>query len=133
MQREPGADAADRAAAAPLRQPVARVEPVIEHYYGWTICDPYRWMEDTQSGEAQAWLRAQAAYTEHVLDTCTRRGALRERVRALTASMDQVTAPQVAGPHAFYLKRAGDDDVARLVVRPLAGGPETVLVDPAGD
>src|SRR2546421_13037656 len=47
-----------------LTPPAARVEILRDTYYGVTVEDPYRWMEDWKGEELQAWLKAQAAYTK---------------------------------------------------------------------
>lgn len=66
-----------------MDQPVARGEVVRDIYFGTTVEDPYRWMEDWQGEEAQSWIRAQAAYTRAYLDALPEREALLTQIAEL--------------------------------------------------
>ena len=48
--------------------PRAPVRPVADTYFGQTVIDPYRWMEEAKSAELAAWMKAQSDYTRAVLD-----------------------------------------------------------------
>ena len=54
----------------------ARTDVVRDTYVGTTIDDPYRWIEDWTSDEAQAWLSEQAVYARKVLDALPERDTL---------------------------------------------------------
>lgn len=111
-------------------QPQARVDPVRETFYGTTVEDPYRWMEDWQSDEARAWLEAQAAFTREYLSSLPERDALLRRVEELSATDPEVHAFQAAGGRIFYLRRDPDDSVAKLAMRVEPYTEERVLFDP---
>ena len=66
-----------------MTPPVARVEVVQDTYFGTTIEDPYRWLEEWQSPEARAWLDAQGAHARTYLDALPQRGALLDRIAGL--------------------------------------------------
>ena len=65
-------------AVAQTSPPAARVEAVTDTYYGTTIVDPYRWMEE-DSIALLDWMRAQDAYTCAVLDRIPGREAFPRR------------------------------------------------------
>jgi hypothetical protein len=44
-----------------MTPPTARIDMVYDTYFGTTVADPYRWLEDWEGAEARAWLDAQAA------------------------------------------------------------------------
>ena len=55
--------------AAQTDQPTAaRTVDVVDHVFGNTLHDPYRWMEGEHNVEFQQWLTAQGAYTRSKLD-----------------------------------------------------------------
>ena len=61
---------AARAAAASIPPaPVARVEVVKDTYFGETLSDPYRWMENDQDPAWLPFLQGQNAHARAVLDT----------------------------------------------------------------
>ncbi len=112
--------------------PVAPVRPVTDTYFGQTVVDPYRWMEDGKSdGEFQAWLRGQNDSTRAVLAALPGRNVLRAEIARLDNAATNVTSVQVAGGRWFYLKSRPGDPVPRLYVRDGLHGAERVLVDPA--
>ena len=51
--------------------------------------DPYRWMEDVESREFQAWARGQNACARAMLDRLKLRGKWLARIRALAACGDE--------------------------------------------
>ncbi len=56
--------------------PVARVEVVHDTYFGETLSDPYRWMENDKDPDWLPFLKGQNDHTRAVLDALARpRGA----------------------------------------------------------
>ncbi len=110
--------------------PVAPVRPVSDTYFGTTVVDPYRWMEDDKSTELAPWMKAQADFTRTQLDALPQRAALLARIKELDHSGDRVYSPELWGGHWFYMKREQGHDLPKLYVRDSLTGPERVLVDP---
>lgn len=113
-----------------LSQPIAREEVVHDTYYGVTVEDPYRWMEDWKGEELQNWLKAQAAYSRSYLEALPTRETLLKRITELSATNTQLHSMQVAGGHAFYLRRDLGDNLTKLLVRLASGEQEKILFDP---
>jgi prolyl oligopeptidase len=116
------------AMGAPAHAEPALVQPVQDSYHGETVTDPYRWME--AGGEALAsWLRTENAATRASLDTPAR-DALLKTLSEYSAGNAAAASAKLAGGSIFYLKRPQGAAMSKLFVRPLAGGPERLLVDP---
>ncbi|MGB8344726.1 MAG: prolyl oligopeptidase family serine peptidase, partial [Ktedonobacteraceae bacterium] len=114
-----------------MTQPGARVETVRDTYFGTTIDDPYRWMEDRHSDEFETWLRGQAAYTRAYLDALSERTQLQERIDALSNAGAMVRDLKAAGECVFYLKREPGAELPRLVCRAVSKDEgERILFDP---
>jgi prolyl oligopeptidase len=112
------------------KPPVAPVRPVSDTYYGQTIVDPYRWLENLKSPEVKDWMKAQADYTRSVLDSMPGRAKFAaEMERYLNAPEATITDVQLAGNYVFYRKRMRGQDQADLYVRKARGGPERKLLD----
>ena len=86
--RAGGAAAAATAAAsagpAIPAAPVARVAVVTDTYFGETLRDPYRWMENDQDPDWLPYLKGQNAHTRAVLDRIPGREQLLARIQQLS-------------------------------------------------
>ena len=67
------------AALAQSGPKVAPVRAVTDTYFGTTVTDPYRYLEDVKNPEVVAWMRGQADYARAALDRIPGRQALFER------------------------------------------------------
>jgi prolyl oligopeptidase len=111
--------------------PVAAVRSVTDTYFGTSIDDPYRYMENTQDPEVQAWIKGQARYTRAVLDSIPGRAALLADIEKYAdSSPAQLEDFSIRGKRFFYEKRNRGDLVARLYVRDSLAAPERLLIDP---
>jgi prolyl oligopeptidase len=110
--------------------PVTRRDDVKETLHGVEIVDPYRWLEDQDAPETRAWIDAQNKYAHGLLDALPMRGAIRERLTALSR-LDAQWAPTERAGRYFILKRRAGDDLPALVVRDALDGSDTMLLDPA--
>jgi prolyl oligopeptidase len=121
--------AACSALAAP---PVAPVKPVTDSYFGTTVTDPYRYMEDLASPEVQQWAKAQSDETRALLDAIPGRARLLARIAELEASVQARVSNvrRLPGDVYFYEKRGASDNQFKLYVRRGLQGEEKLLVDP---
>ncbi len=116
-------------ASRPLNQaPPTRQEPVTDVYHGQEVVDKFRWLEDGESQEVQAWVDAQNAYTANYLQELPFRQELETRLRQLL-TVGGIGVPDTRDNGQFYLKRNGEQNQAALY-RKDPEGNETVLVDP---
>lgn len=113
-----------------MEQLVARIEPVYDTYFGTTVADPYRWMEDGESEDLQIWLKEQGAYTRTVLDALPEHAVLVERILTLRQVGIRIFDIKVAGGRVFYLRADPDLVHTRLMMRSLPAGPEEAIYDP---
>ena len=112
------------------RPPVARVEPVLETFYGQTITDPYRWMENPKDKDWEPFMRGQDAHARGVLAAIPGRAALKARISALSGGTAIAYGAQKAGARLFYQVRPAGADSFMLAVREGAAGAERILLDP---
>lgn len=108
--------------------PPTRKDATVDRIHGVEVPDPYRWLEDQDSPETRAWLKAQIAYTESYLSKVSRRPAIVKRLTELmrVSTMDVTHA----GKHFFLTERTPDQDQAVLRVRSDGETEARVLVDP---
>ena len=118
-------------ALAQAKPPVAPVKNVSDTYFGTTVADPYRYMEDMKSPEVAEWMRAQADYTREALAKIPQRDAVLKEVTTFgDAAASRVTSVQITGNNVYYLKRKADENIPKLYAREGFNGQERLLVDP---
>lgn len=117
---------ASGSAAAP---PVARSVDVVDHAFGLTLPDPYRWMEGQNNAEFDAWLKAQGAFTRAQLDALPTLAAWRERLQKANGAAVFNGGYQRAGDKVFFLRVSGKSTGTLMVQG--ADGKQRVVLDPA--
>ncbi len=108
--------------------PVAHVAPVTDTYFGVSVSDPYRWMEDRTGAEFLAWAKAENDHARAIIANIPGREALLKRISAATSGGTSVTGVRMAGDRVFYEKRTPDQNTYKLYVRDPRG--ERLLIDP---
>jgi prolyl oligopeptidase len=111
--------------------PATPKRPVTDVYFGKTIVDNYRWLEDVNSDETKAWFKAQADYTNAQMDRIPGRDKLIETFTAY----DKLRAVRYAdiskrGNTYFYRKTLPSEKVGKIYTRQGLTGPESLLFDP---
>ncbi len=110
--------------------PVAAVKPVTESFFGTSITDPYRWMEEPDSKDFLSWIKEEADYTNSVLAKIPGRDALLKRVVELDNAGSLVRGVQIAAGKYLYEKTVPGAANFSLTMRVGRTGKEQVLVDP---
>lgn len=59
--------------------PETKTEQVTDVYHGINVEDPFRWLEDMESAEVQAWAKAQDSLTRSYIDTISVRNRIAQR------------------------------------------------------
>ncbi len=116
-------------ASARLSYPPARRVDQVDAYDGTRVADPYRWLEDIDAPETQAWIEAENALTEAFLATVPERGAIRSRLTQVW-NYERRSVPQRAGGVYAYFRNAGLQNQAVLYVTDDLARPGRVLLDP---
>ena len=120
--------AAGAATSAIPAAPVARVEPVKDTYFGETLTDPYRWMENDKDRDWLPFLKGQNDHTRAVLERIPGRAALLQRIQQLSGDTVATRSVQRAGGQLFFEQRPLGADNYKLFVR--QGSQVRTLIDP---
>ncbi len=110
--------------------PVARIAIVRDTYFGETLSDPYRWMENDKDPEWLPFLKGQNDHARAVLDALPYRSSLLKRVQQLSGDMVATSRVQRAGGLTFFAQRPLGAENFKLFVRQGAPAQDRVLVDP---
>ena len=107
---------------------MARVAVVKDTYFGETLSDPYRWMENDKDPDWLPFLKGQNAHARAVLDTIPGRAALLTRLQQLSGDTAVTRRVERAGGKLFFEQRPVGADNFKLFVQ--EGGIDRVLIDP---
>lgn len=108
---------------------VARIEPVTDTFFGKSVTDPYRWMENPKDKDWEPYMKSQAAHARGVLDKIPGRAALAQRVSELAGDLEVISTIQIGGPYVFVEKRPAGANSFQLFVREGLNGAERLLID----
>ena len=114
----------------PAMPPPTRKHDVTETYFGTTVQDPYRWLEDADAPAVKQWIAAQNAYTEKVMDGFKDAKAIARRVGELALTSTQQFDPEIVGSTLFYMRQTPPQPQPVLVAQAWPNGKAKVLVDP---
>ena len=126
-----GAAVASLTALAAQPQPAAPVRPVTDVYFGTAVVDNYRYMENLDDPEVQAWMKSQADYTRATLDTLPGRDALLQRIHALNNADVGRRGFIRRGKRYFYRIVEPGAQQPKLYYRDGLNGEEHLLLDPS--
>ncbi|RKD87868.1 prolyl oligopeptidase family serine peptidase [Mangrovibacterium diazotrophicum] len=112
--------------------PVAKIDNVEDEYWGVKVEDPYRYMENLDAPEVQAWIKGQADYAASILDTLPGREQLRERLHELYSGKPYSSGGyrMLENGKLFFLKRISGESLLKLYLRD-GQGEDKLLVDPS--
>ncbi len=101
----------------------------VDDYHGESIADPYRWLEDTNAPETQAWVAAENALTEAWLSAVPAREPIRRRLTQLW-DYPRTGVPFERSGRWFQLRNTGLQNQDVLYVMASAEDTGRVLLDP---
>ena len=106
--------------------------PARDVYFGVTVEDPFRNLEDLQNPDTRRWMLGQGEQAAAQLARIEGRDALRQRLIELDKSSGDRSHSYTrrAGGRLFYLTRPAGQSQFKLVMRQGLRGAEHVLVDP---
>jgi prolyl oligopeptidase len=109
--------------------PPARKADQADDFFGRTIEDPYRWLEDPDSPETRAWIDAENRVTAAWLAAIPEREAIRARLARLW-NHERFGAPSREGPFYIYSRNSGLQNQAVIYKAANLHAPPEPLIDP---
>lgn len=115
--------------AQSIKYPVTATVDQTDNYFGTTIKDPYRWLENDTAAATTAWVNEQNALTHSYLDKIPFRDKIRNRLTELW-NYPKYGAPSKEGEWYVFGKNDGLQNQAVLYVQKGLKGTPEVLLDP---
>jgi prolyl oligopeptidase len=112
-----------------LQYPVTAAGPVVDTLHHQLVPDPYRWLEDLNSPQTGAWVRAENAVTMSYLATLPNRDAIRKRITDLW-NYPKVSIPYFEGGRWYLSRNTGLQRQSVIYTRQTLLGRDHVALDP---
>lgn len=112
-----------------LHYPNSHPVDQVDFYHEVEVSDPYRWLEDPNSEETQAWIEAQNQVTFGYLQQIPIRDVLKQRLTQLW-DYEKFGIPFKEGKRYFYFKNDGLQNQSILYTLNTLDDEPRVLIDP---
>ncbi|OQA00001.1 MAG: Prolyl endopeptidase [Bacteroidetes bacterium ADurb.Bin408] len=109
--------------------PLTKKVDSVDTYFGVSVPDPYRWLEDDRSAETVEWVKAQNAVTFDYLSQIPFRDALKNRLAKIW-NYPKYGTPFYKGKYYFFFKNDGMQNQSVLYIQEGLEGTPRVFLDP---
>lgn len=116
-------------AMAQLSYPKTRKVDHVDQYHGVSVADPYRWLEDDNSAETKAWVKAQNEVSFGYLEKLPLRETFKKRIEVLS-NYEKLSAPTRRGEWFYFYKNSGLQNQSVLYRQKGLNGPPEEVLDP---
>jgi prolyl oligopeptidase len=114
---------------SPLKYPLTAKADQVDDYHGTRVADPYRWLEDTDAPETNAWTEAQNELTFGFLEAIPEREKIKQRLTELW-DYPKASAPFSRAGRYFQFKNTGLQNQDVLFVQQGIDEAARELIDP---
>ena len=111
-----------------IKYPATKKIDKVDVYFGNSIPDPFRWLEDDRSAETAEWVKEQNKVTFDYLAAIPFRNTIKARMEKLW-NYEKVSAPFKEGDYTYYYKNNGLQNQS-VLYRKDAKGTEELFLDP---
>ncbi len=115
--------------ASRSKYPAARKSDQVDDYHGTQVADPYRWLEDPDSEETKAWVKAQQDVTANYFADAPMRQQIQDRLTELW-NYERFGLPSERGRKYFFDRNDGLQNQSVIYVADSLNGEPRVLLDP---
>ena len=118
-----------KSTSAQIKYPDNRKVNQVDDYFGTTVADPYRWLEDDNSEETKAWVKAQNTVTNDYLSKIPFRAAVKKRLEEMW-NYTKYSSPFKEGGYYYFYKNDGLQNQSVLYRQIGLNGAPEVFIDP---
>ncbi|KLT64501.1 prolyl oligopeptidase family protein [Pedobacter sp. BMA] len=112
-----------------MKYPETKKDSTTDNYFGTTVADPYRWLENDTSAETKAWVEAENKVTQNYLSQIPYRDDIKRRLTEIW-NYPKESAPFKVGDYYFFTKNNGLQNQSIWFIKKGLDGMEQVFLDP---
>lgn len=114
---------------AQLKYPAAKKADQVDNYFGTTVADPYRWLENDTTGEVAQWVQAENKVTAEYFSKIPFRDKIKKRLTDII-NYPKYGSPMRAGEYYFFSKNDGLQNQSVFYYQKGLEGQPQVFLDP---
>ena len=114
-----------------VHYPLTKTVSVTDTYFGTTVADPYRWLENDADPDVKTWAAAQTKVALDYIQGTPAYAGYRTRIAQLSRTSTARFRLRIRGERLMYERQTPPQEQPQLVVRDGLSGAERVLFDPA--
>lgn len=115
--------------AQELKYPETKKGQVVDQFFGESVPDPYRWLENDLAADTKSWVVAQNKVTYDYLAQIPYRDQLKQQLTDIW-NYEKVGTPFIEGAYTYFYKNDGLQQHAVLYRKLNKEGKEEVFLDP---
>ncbi len=119
----------DMKVSTSIQYPDTRTEKIEDDYFGTTVSDEYRWLENDTASETEAWVKAENKVTNGYLSAIPYRDQIQKRLEELV-NYPRISAPSKIGDYYFFSKNDGLQNQSVIFYQKGRDGEPQVFIDP---
>ena len=112
-----------------VKYPETKKVDTADVYFEDKVADPYRWLEDDQSDETAAWVKAQNEVTFGYLNQIPLQETIKEKMEKMW-NYERISAPSKEGKFIYFYKNNGLQNQSVLYRKASENDKEEVFLDP---
>ena len=112
-----------------VQYPVTEKVKQTDTYFGKTVEDEYRWLEDDRSPKVAEWVKAQNKVTFEYLEKIPYRNAIKQRLEKLL-NYEKFSVPIKAGDYYFFYRNTGLQNQSVIYLQRGLSDPPELFIDP---
>ena len=112
-----------------MTYPETKKDYTTDNYFGTSIADPYRWLENDTSTETKNWVDEENKITQNYLEQITYREDIKNRLTEIW-NYPKESAPFKAGEYYFFTKNDGLQNQSVWFIKKGLEGKEELFLDP---
>ncbi len=112
-----------------LAYPISSKIDHSDDYFGTSVADPYRWLENDTAADVEAWVKEQNKVSFGYLENLQGREEIRNRYEELY-NYEKVSSPYKVGDNYFYYKNSGLQNQSVIYIQRGQDAESEVFIDP---
>ena len=110
--------------------PKTPIDSITDDYFGTTVADPYRWLEDGSSHMVKKWIADQNTFTDKILSSFPEGNPITKRIETLSITSVEQFSPELINGKLFFMQYTPPQAQPVIAYKDWPDGKIKILVDP---